>query len=411
MPNARLLAPTVALLVSSHARLAGAVCGDGIADPGEPCLQPPVFVDADLGAATHALTGEFIGPDGNLDVLLVRERTGGNDYSGYVGVLPGLGAAGLGPLVKWEFTDFTYGGPRSPSVADFDRDGLDDVVFVERGAMDFISSSYFVEVWRSNGDGTFARLLSHPEYATAVVAGDFDGDGAFDHALRRGSSDFLWPPAGVSAHGLELRLGDGAGGFSRVRIPTGTIPASTVPVLAAADLDLDGQDDLVTRVGNQVYVGVAFDGTDFLWLAFAPNPLPGGLVRIHDVNDDGAPDLVYQVNNNVVVVPGDGLGGLGAPVQSPIGVGINTPVALADFDLDGLLDYATTGFDGSFWLAPGLGTGAFAAPVMLHDLNDLGLMPSVSLGADIDGDGFADLLACFRDVAPTLDVYLSWSDP
>lgn len=410
MPNARLLTP-IAVVVLVTPRIAQSACGDGIADPGELCLQAPIHVDGDTGAAQAVLTGEFVGPDGNLDVLVARERTGGLDFAGYLGVLPGQGAAGLGPLVKTTFSDFTFGGPRSPSVADFDGDGLDDVVIVERGAMDMLTSNFFVEVWTSNGDGTFSLLSSEAEAAVAVAAGDFDGDGNPDYAVRRGSSIFLWPPPGTSGHGLELQLGNGLGTFTSLRIPEGTIPASTIPVLAAGDVDHDGRDDLVTRVGNRIFVGVQFDGSNFTWVRSLADPLPGGLVRLADVNDDGDPDLVYQHANNVVVLPGNGLGRFGAAVQSAIGVGTNTPVALADYDGDGLLDYATSGMDGSMWFAAGLGTGAFAAPMMYDDIDLLGLMPSVSLAADIDGDGFDDLVSFFRNVSPTIDVYLGWSNP
>jgi len=113
-----------------------------------------------------------------------------------------------------------------------------------------------------------------------VVAADFDGDGDNDLAvIHSGTSN------------IYLFLNNGNGTFA---VPPLAVPANTAYALAAADLDNDGDIDMVTSNRAMVLLnrGRASDGT---WLGFAPGVqyLNWGLdwIVAADLSGDGLNDL------------------------------------------------------------------------------------------------------------------------
>jgi hypothetical protein len=389
---------------------ADAACGDGVIDPGETCHSfPGQFID-DSGDADHVLVGDFVGPDGLVDLVLVHERKGGNDFFPWIMVFPNDGV-GLGAVVESGLAG-PYGGARTPAVADFDGDGLDDLVFVERSDVAlFPDWTTYVDVWLSNGNGTFTEAFSYFDYATAVDAGDFDGDGNADYVVRRGSSEAFWPPAGVSDHGLEIRLGDGLGGFSPERLPSGVIADSTTMVLRAADFNGDGSDDVMTIDDGELRVGMNYGPGGFDWRIWSVGVLPDEHLHVVDVDVDGALDIAFVDGGTLVVALGLGNGVMGQVVQSPLGIGAPPPGAVGDFDGDGLPDFVSTAIGGAYYMAAGLGAGSFGPSQLYADLSVLEYIPSAALAADLDGDGVPEHISTFRTVTPTLNGHIEWSNP
>ncbi len=78
-------------------------------------------------------------------------------------------------------TDSSVTGSGGLAVADFDEDGLPDVVLSAANAVNGVGSVQFL---RGHGDGTFTLSLTVAAgtIATDVAAGDFDGDGILDVA-------------------------------------------------------------------------------------------------------------------------------------------------------------------------------------------------------------------------------------
>ena len=152
----------------------------------------------------------------------------------------------------------------------------------------------FVNIWYSNGDGTFdVRSFSPwPGYVMDTgswLVGDFNGDGRSDlmHVLP-------------GTNGVNVWLSDGRGKFKVMPIlprPGYVIPNG--PWLVG-DFNDDGHDDVVHVVESEGRVGIWLSNRDgtFRVETFAPWPnyaIPNGQWLTGDFNGDGSVDLLHAV--------------------------------------------------------------------------------------------------------------------
>lgn len=188
------------------------------------------------------------------------------------------------------------GVPVSVIAADFNRDGNADLLLFGP------ETGYTLLL--GDGHGNFNAGPKPSESASILAVADFNGDGNADLAAAFDFPNSLFPSAGV-----DLDLGDGQGNFSpasNAAFPLSDISASVFPILGvngitAADLNGDGMPDLaITSVG----VG-------------------GGLtVALNNVGRNGP-------RGNFA----------GAYTITSLG-GIPGPIAVADFNGDGIADFA-----------------------------------------------------------------------
>lgn len=301
-------------------------------------------------------------------------------------------------------------------VFDVDGDGLLDISLVGTDWVGTLVSS--PDAWpRITGFSTL------PVYAGPAAMTDLDGDDAADMIVGRTP--------------LTLLHGAGDGGLSgRV----GTPVPSPLAAAAAGDVDGDGLDDLVavhTDGSISVLRSVGGGRLATVWTRSSGclDPLA---VAAADFDGDGSLDLaVSTTDGRVTLLPGDGTGGFalgdgidasatgttmaaadldgdgrpellvadragsqvhalrfdgGVPAVASTIPLMDSPsaVAVADLQGDGMVD-VITGHDGALVMswAWGLGDGSFAAPgrVTTPTTTDR-IVP-----ADIDGDGFTDVVA------------------
>jgi VCBS repeat protein/flagellar hook capping protein FlgD len=292
------------------------------------------------------------------------------------------------------------------ALGDLDRDGDLDLVCGNSGQP--------ATVYRNDG-GLFTVLpiwrSGHYDDTRSVALGDFDGDGA-----------------------LDLACGNYYQSTTVYRNVTGSHPfennpnwrsalSDDTPSLALADLDQDGDLDLVSSLVTDTNGSATVYRNDAGGFNVDPTWTSGvsGAVRcvaLGDLDQDGSPDLVCGNSRGPTTVYrnlGDGSFGAGPAWQSGSGTSYDTrSVALGDVDGDGDLD---------------LVCGNFSQPLVLYR-NDGGHLTrdpvwsswyppatTCTLLGDLDGDGDLDLvsgangspLAVYRNDGTTFTPYSTWN--
>lgn len=249
--------------------------------------------------------------DGRLDLA----TTGAEANS--LRVLKGVGAGTFGAEIDFP----TVTGPGELVAGDFDGDGKIDLATISK-------TTNTLAVMMNGGAGAFRTVAVYPAGAgpIALAAGDLNGDGAPDLAV-----------ANENLNSLGVYFNSGTGTFpTRTGIPTGYGVLSIV----ADDLDGDGRVDLATTgPGVTVYLNGG-SGTFPTIANYRIIPSEYG-ITVGDLTGDGRKDLVTVngTGNAVSVLPNLGGGRFGPRLSFP--VWSTTRVAVADFDGDGRLDFAT----------------------------------------------------------------------
>jgi len=256
--------------------------------------------------------------------------------------------------------------------ADFDDDGLDDVLIAGL-SVDGVAGELRLSKGATLGERSDAQIYgcsAHP------VTGDVDGDPHVDLLLATCEPELL------------LFHGTAAGAFTDPQV----VAIPTTPKIAAlVDLEGDGDDDLCVLGG---------DDTLYVLLAEAPGVYTSGPATqlsglqplgfaLVDVDSDRRADLVLLGARGLFL--GRGLGGgsfsplleVGGP-EAPIGL------SAADVDADGSVDLLTRdGNAGDLVLLRGDGSGSFTED---GRITLGGRSSGPLLTADLDADGDLDVI-------------------
>ena len=289
-------------------------------------------------------------------------------------------AAGFSHAVGSPFP--TTGDADALAVGDLNGDARTDAVIANRTAGT-------VEVMLGSDKGALAPplppIVTGGSKPSALAIADFNGDGRGDVVAANDGSK-----------SVSVLLGDGAGGLTAAARSPFSTTASRPASVTVGDFNGDAKLDVaVVHYSSGNVVLMLGDGQG--GLARGPGSPTGtsgshpGPAAAGDFNRDGKLDLaVANESGNVVVLAGDGAGRLSQAGASPFGL---TPTALGagDFNTDGALDVAVANTNGTVSILVGSGTGALShlpAPV---PVNRVGSEPAALVIADLNFDGKLDI--------------------
>jgi hypothetical protein len=381
-------------------------------------FEPPVRLAA--GGNPRGIAAGDVDGDGRLDLVYTQYDL--NSVQVLYGDASGWNfAARSGPVT-------TGVRPQGIVLADFNRDGWNDVAVAHTGA------SPVAVLYQVRGDDSFDVVpLAGETYFNVMTVGDFNGDSRVDLAAAstprsivavylNGGQGLTYSSrlkTGASPRGIEAADIDRDGALDLVTAnrsantvsvmlgrasPAGTFAAaSSVPAgsgsrdVALADFNMDGQMDIATANEYASTSTVLTNGTppatDLYWLAQAlpADRSQGSFLALGDFNKNGRVDVVTRGGvtlDGTTVVP---LGGADAEIYRRI------DAAVEDYDRDGNLDVAilTRYFDGrtnTAELYRGDGAGGFSYAAAFGAFN----YPDSISTADINLDGRPDLVV--RDI-------------
>ena len=259
---------------------------------------PPTFGGAGVAA-------EDIDNDGDVDVLVLSGAGNAlylNDGKGRF--TNATEAAGLG----WRRPDGTAGEPRQPIVADFDNDGLEDILIT------YVDDDH--RVYRNMGNGKFEDVTARTTLGGKGLVGgpatalDFDNDGLLDLYIGY-FGDYLHGVLPTlsrrNSNALPDKLFRNKGNFVFEEVKnSGVENSGWAQSVGHLDFDGDGREDLICgndfgtnawyrNLGNGKFEDVSSKiGTD--------KPSYTMNVGITDLNRDGLPDVYIS---NIVTMDKD----------------------------------------------------------------------------------------------------------
>lgn len=264
------------------------------------------------------------------------------------------------------------------TIGDFDGDGKRDIAAA-------CPNQNIIEVWRGNGDGTFAspRIRSTGIGPVFLTSAELSGDGLDDIA------------AGAALSG-EVSIYNGQNSTDIINAPGGVFVAGQPLLIAAGDLDGDAKPDLVVsdNFSDELHVYLnqnllSFERRSTLVTGATGTFLP----LIFDLDGDGEADIVSLHKSGATVFRNLG-SGIFDNINTFTNAGGYVLGAAGDLNRDGRLEFVASGPEtNTVGIFKNLGSNLALDTTILSGTTPLG----VEL-VDLDRDGDLDLAtACGGD--------------
>ena len=245
--------------------------------------------------------------------------------------------------------------PSGVVAADLNGDGRTDLIYTDYGATPTASTTH---VLLSNGDGTFAAGQSIPTAGASIAVADFNHDGRADLA-------WVWGAVGLGK--AYLALGNGDGTFAPAQqLGTFAILGTNAPlfryVMGAQLHDTGFMDLLVEDAANPSLITLTSDESGTLVRIVGTELRRGvGPMATADLNGDGHIDLVIQ---SVIAGEADvflgSADGLLTAARVFTGSSATQSMLLHDVDDDGHPDLVLEGVEGRIEIFHGNADGSFS---------------------------------------------------
>jgi hypothetical protein len=299
--------------------------------------------------------------DGKLDIVVT------DAVSGSVDVLLGKGDGTFGAASPYA----AIANPVALTLGNFYGNGKDDLA---------VASATGVVVLRNDASGHYSAGAEYPisGQPVSLTASDLAGSGHDD--LVVGNQDGT----------VNVLMGDGTGHFNA--LPVITAGTGAISAVVAGDFNGDGVPDVALAQANAGQVTVLLgkgDGTFQAGVSYGVGNNPTSLIAAN-LNGTGATDLVAvnHAANTFSVLMGNGDGTFQATHDYVAG---NGPLAVAagNFYSSGNTDLAIVNYgDGTISVPAGLGDGTFKAARSYLT----GLERKAIAAGDLNGDGISDLV-------------------
>ncbi|GAB4196611.1 MAG: hypothetical protein Tsb002_30070 [Wenzhouxiangellaceae bacterium] len=256
---------------------------------------------------------------------------------------------------------------------------------------------------------SFTRMPNVPiagNTSARVVAGSFNNDLNIDLAT-----------ADRGADAITIVLGDGAGNFipapgSPIAMPASPGTNGSRPSgLVVADFDRDGDNDIVASLENSNQIILLRGSSNGAFVADPPININGAAedIALGDFNFDGLFDIATSNSSNtnasMSIMLGNGAGGFSHAPGSPVSFGVpasTMDIVAGQFVGNGAVDLAiTNSSNDTVLIFEGQGNGSFVFDDFALVGTDASSSPLDIKTANINGDGFTDLLVANRVIRPT----------
>ncbi|MBM4248645.1 MAG: PKD domain-containing protein [Euryarchaeota archaeon] len=336
------------------------------------------------GSPVGLVRGDF-NTDGLDDIASANTLTGGAGCS----VLLQTRAFQIANQVQ-----YSVGNPSQPlqalAVADFDRDGRDDLVFSNRGQA---GATVFWQTAAGDFSGTPTTYYTNVGNSGAYLAaaGDLNSDGWPDIVISNINNQTVDPDPDT----VSVFLQDPVNGTF---FPPRNYTCEGSRGVAVGDVNSDNRNDLVcvAQATNEVVVYYqAADGTLKVPGTRLAADAATHSVRIGDVNADGRNDIVATAwtANTVNVYTQTAAGGLNSRVSYSVASNA-VDLEIIDYDGDGLNDLAVSHYQlaNTVSILNQTRQGTFSSSTTIN----AGSWPTFLAAGDFNSDGKADLAVSNR---------------